>query len=113
MAIFPFSLIQDLVSVMVNNPLPSTGKSMRVLVADDDRGICDLYRIALQAKGHDVTLTYDGRECVRAYKETQKQHTNDKESAFDVVVLDYQMPNIDGLEAAKEILRINKKHLHM
>jgi CheY-like chemotaxis protein len=82
---------------------------MRVLVADDDRGVCNLYRIALQAKGHDVTLTYDGKECVKAYKNSQKQHTSDEKSAFDVVVLDYQMPNIDGLEAAKEILRINKK----
>lgn len=28
---------------------------------------------------------------------------------FDAIVLDYRMPDVDGLEAAKEILRINKK----
>jgi DNA-binding NtrC family response regulator len=73
---------------------------MRVLVAEDDRAMCDIYRIALQAKGHEVVLSYDGRQCVGAYRAGQP---------FDAVVLDYRMPEMDGLETAKEILKINKK----
>jgi hypothetical protein len=44
---------------------------MKVLVAEGDRQMCDIYRIALRA-GHDVTITFDGRECVKIYKEVCK-----------------------------------------
>jgi DNA-binding response OmpR family regulator len=74
---------------------------MRVLIAEDDRAICDIYRIALQARGHEVVLSHDGRQCLEAYKASEKP--------FDAVVLDYRMPELDGLETAKEMLKINKK----
>jgi CheY-like chemotaxis protein len=48
-------------------------------------------------KGHKVTLTVDGHECLTQYKAAK----------FDVVVLDYKMPEIDGLQVAKEILSMN------
>ncbi len=72
-----------------------------MLIAEDDRAMCDIYRIALQARGHDVVLSHDGRQCVEMYRASAQP--------FDVVVLDYRMPEADGLEAAKEILRVNKK----
>lgn len=74
---------------------------LRVLVAEDDRAMCEIYRIALQAKGHEVVMSHDGRQCLEAYKSSAQP--------FDVVVLDYRMPEMDGLEAAKEVLKINKK----
>ena len=73
---------------------------MRVLVAEDDTNMCELYQIALQSRGHTVVATHDGYECVAAYKKGAEP--------FDVVVLDYSMPKVDGLEAAKEILRLKK-----
>lgn len=73
---------------------------MRVLIAEDDRVMCDIYRIALQAKGHEVVLSHDGRQCLEAYNAG---------TPFDAVVLDYRMPELDGLETAKEILKVNKK----
>ena len=73
---------------------------MRVLVAEDDEGMCELYQIALQSRGHTVVATHDGYECVEAYKKAAEP--------FDAVVLDYRMPKVDGLEAAKEILRLKK-----
>jgi DNA-binding response OmpR family regulator len=82
---------------------------MKVLVAEDDRQMCDIYRIALRAKGHDVTTTFDGRECVKIYKEEFAKTDGSVSEPFDAVVLDYRMPDVDGLEAAKEILRTNKK----
>ena len=83
---------------------------MKVLVAEDDKEMRDIYRIALQARGHEVTLTYDGLACVSAYKDALKKLGDQKdELPFEAIVLDYRMPIIDGLEAAKEILRINKK----
>lgn len=73
---------------------------MRVLIAEDDKVMSNIYQIALQAKGHQVALTANGVECIKAY--------NDSKQPFDVVVLDYRMPKKDGLQAAKEILQINK-----
>jgi CheY-like chemotaxis protein len=75
--------------------------AMKVLVAEDDAAMANIYLIALRAKGHDVTLTSNGDECIGAYKESRQP--------FDVVVLDYKMPGMDGLQAAKEILRTNRK----
>lgn len=42
---------------------------MKVLIAEDERSMSDLYRIAIEARGHHVLVTSDGVECVDAYKE--------------------------------------------
>ncbi len=81
------------------------GRAVKVLVAEDDESVCGMYRAALEAKGHHVTITHDGQECVDAYKQAAKKSAH---APFDVVVLDYRMPKIDGLEAAKEILKASK-----
>ena len=83
---------------------------MRVLIADDDVQICEYYRALLQARGHDVILSHDGGECVKIYnEELQKSNHDNHAKTFDVVILDYKMPYVDGLTAAKEILRINRR----
>ena len=74
-------------------------KEMKVLVAEDEQGISQMYKIMLEDKGHNVTLTSDGEECLRAY--------NSASSRFDVVILDYRMPKMDGMQTAKAILAIN------
>jgi CheY-like chemotaxis protein len=80
------------------------GRAVRVLVAEDDESVCGMYRAALESKGHHVTITHDGRECVDVYRQAAKSGHR----PFDVVVLDYRMPKLDGLAAAKEILKAGK-----
>ncbi len=93
---------------------------MRILVAEDERNIATLYKVALESRGHRVVLHTDGVACLNAYREIHEQqvHTrpsNSKKSGgdvdrpFDVVILDYRMPSMDGLEVAKEILSMNSK----
>lgn len=87
---------------------------MNILVAEDDKSMTDLYRIALESKGHNVTITYDGQECLEVYRNAVQKlaEANKKPSKydpFDVVVLDYRMPRLDGLETAKEILALNRQ----
>jgi two-component system, chemotaxis family, chemotaxis protein CheY len=74
---------------------------MKILVAEDEEGIAMTYEIALRARGHEVTITINGRLCLQEY---QLQHSS---SPFDVVILDYRMPEMDGYDAAKRILEIN------
>jgi CheY-like chemotaxis protein len=83
---------------------------LQILIADDDVDAVELYRAALESKGHVVTTTLDGKECVNAYGKAIQRLEPEKRSRtkpFDAVILDYKMPFVDGLEVAKEILRLN------
>ncbi len=83
--------------------------SVRVLIAEDEPGIAQTYRIALESKGHAVTLTDNGEDCLTEYRQAAAK--SDRETPdrlpFDVVILDYRMPKKDGLGVAKEIFSIN------
>lgn len=82
---------------------------MQVLIAEDERDAAELYRVVLESRGHIVTLTFNGRDCVDAYKKALADLTPDGKAPFDVVVLDYRMPVMDGLQAAREIARMNSR----
>jgi len=74
---------------------------LNVLFAEDDALTAELYIGALEARGHRVIAAYDGQQCLNAYKRLTRP--------FDVVVLDYMLPIIDGGEIARQILEINEK----
>ena len=83
---------------------------MEVLVADDESDLLEQYKIALEAKGHNVTTCKDGEQCVKVYMiESHQQSPNTRETPFDAVVLDYQMPKKNGIDVAKEILESNPR----
>ena len=63
----------------------------RVLVADDTESVRALFRKLLLAEGHDVIAVQDGAEALDAI---EKQHP-------DIVLLDVQMPRLDGLEVPR------------
>jgi two-component system OmpR family response regulator len=66
-----------------------------VLVADDDPPIRDVLRYALLRAGHTVVEAADGREAWSAFQQAQP--------AFDAVLLDIVMPELDGLEVCRRI----------
>ena len=66
---------------------------MRILLAEDNPANVELFVAALEADGHRVTVVSDGRSAVdRALGEP-----------FDLVVLDIQMPRLDGHAACAEL----------
>jgi len=79
-------------------------RPLRILIAEDDHSILELYETFLEAKGREVIATTDGRKCVEAYK---RKNAEQSENYFDVVILDQKMPIMTGLQAAVEILNIN------
>jgi CheY-like chemotaxis protein len=85
---------------------------MKILVAEDHRDTALVYKYSLEDKGHEVTLTADGEECLKVYHEelhrvTLHSDATERIQPFDVVILDYKMPKINGLEVAKEIFAVN------
>ncbi|HJT47125.1 MAG TPA: response regulator [Nitrososphaeraceae archaeon] len=85
---------------------------MNILIAEDDSDTGSSYKRALEDSNHKVILTENGEECLKIYHEKLgdiKYNTSATEhiQPFDVVILDYKMPKINGMEVAKEILAIN------
>ena len=65
--------------------------TQRVLLADDDGIILDMYRTALANAGFEVTAVGGGEKAI----------TEMARALPDVVVLDIQMPKVDGLEVLR------------
>jgi CheY-like chemotaxis protein len=67
--------------------------SQRVLLAEDNSVNLFLALAILQQAGHNVTVARNGREAVDHFKG----------GAFDVILMDVQMPEMGGLEATRHI----------
>jgi CheY-like chemotaxis protein len=45
---------------------------MKILLVEDDEDIATIYKMILEERGHDVTITNNGEECLKVYhKELQ------------------------------------------
>lgn len=58
----------------------------RVLIADDDRALCELLQEYLSRDGYAVVVAYDGRRALETLKT----------DAVDLLVLDINMPELGG-----------------
>lgn len=84
-------------------------RQLKVLIAEDEPSVANLYEAALAERGHEVLLTNDGRECLETYASAPFETSNQEKRKFDAIVLDYALPNMNGLQVAKNILSINPK----
>lgn len=65
----------------------------QVLVVDDERRIGEVVEYALSKEGYRVTLAHDGKRGLELFER----------EAFDLVVLDVMLPDVDGLEVCRRI----------
>lgn len=63
-----------------------------ILIADDDRQICDILRILLSSEGYTVLITDNGKQAAEMASDE-----------VDLYLLDINMPGQSGIAAAEEI----------
>jgi signal transduction histidine kinase/CheY-like chemotaxis protein len=82
-------------------PAPKVSEAMplRILAAEDSKPNQLVLKALLEPLGAELHIANDGREAVKAYEAGD----------FDLVLMDIQMPLLNGIEAAQAIRRAEKK----
>ncbi|MCI8418201.1 MAG: response regulator [Lachnospiraceae bacterium] len=72
----------------------------RLLVVDDEEVICQNVRMTMEGTGVYVDTVLDGEAAVRMVKQAQAEN-----GGYHVVLMDWKMPGMDGVETARCIRR--------
>ncbi len=78
-----------------------TLEGRRVLAADDNEINMEIMSEALRTFGMEIVQAWNGREAVELYESHEAGY-------FDLILMDMQMPVMDGCEAAEHIRKIQK-----
>ncbi len=84
----------------------SIDTDINVLVVDDDIAVCEQTSILLGKMGIKAEITdngYDAVKLVRMNAGTEKE--------FDVAIIDWKMPGMDGIETVREVRKIVGKNV--
>lgn len=71
----------------------------KVLICDDELDTHLFIEIALEESGAKIFRAWDGEQAIEMVKSEKP----------DIVIMDYKLPKIDGLESSKKIKEIDEK----
>lgn len=83
----------------MEKPRRSQNRRERILLADDEEMVRKAVRLILAACGYQITEAVDGEDAVEKYAHASPP--------FDLVLLDLDMPRLNGLDA---LAKIRKYH---
>ncbi len=86
--------------VVTRHSIEEARRSLKVLLAEDNRVNQEVATAMLRKRGHDVDVVDTGRQAVDAVGRTR----------YDVVLMDVQMPELDGLAATRAIRQQPQAH---
>mgnify|MGYP005975193969 CR=1 FL=1 len=72
---------------------------MRLLIVEDEKEICDMVAKSLYHAGYEVDTCYDGEEALECILTEN----------YDLIVLDLNLPGMDGMEILKELRQRNEE----
>jgi DNA-binding response OmpR family regulator len=70
----------------------------RVLIVEDEKDILDLMALHLRREGHEVTSVDNGEEAIKMLSSSPSS-----DMAYELLVLDWMLPGVSGLELCKKI----------
>jgi CheY-like chemotaxis protein/two-component sensor histidine kinase len=71
-----------------------------MLVVDDDEDLCKGVMVSLEEIGIKAEYTLSGEQALARVDERHRQHRD-----FQIILLDWQLPDMDGIETARRIRR--------
>lgn len=83
-----------------SSPLAGAGARRSILLVDDNRAWVDSLALILRDQGHTVYTAYGGRRAIEIAEELKPE----------VVILDIEMPEVSGYEAARQLRRKLSRH---
>jgi signal transduction histidine kinase/CheY-like chemotaxis protein len=79
-------------------PATATAQRLSILVAEDNEINALLMRSLLSRLGHHAVITTDGEEALESWLSAESAG-----APYDLVLMDIQMPKLDGIETTKQI----------
>ncbi|MBI2266503.1 MAG: response regulator [Armatimonadetes bacterium] len=71
-------------------------RNPRILIADDNKELCNCLTDLLELEEYDVTAVYDGNQAIEAVRKDE----------FAIVLMDVKMPGLNGVEATRILKEI-------
>ena len=72
--------------------------NFKILIVDDEESFLELITARVEGWGYDVVKAVNGKDAIAAVKDNRP----------DIVILDYRLPDMDGVAVLKEIRKTDK-----